>query len=236
MRTLTSIILTASLAASPVAGKEKPDMCNDHKYDYSTYCLNTDLEEVYQSVYKIFSKKGGKTMHTGTGFLLRGGYVLTVNHLADKDMQTFLKHGNIEIPLEEIARDPGRDFLLLRLKDRDAPTYSSFLNEYTGGISNSKDLKLGNVVYLFGNAMDRGINVRSGIISQRNKSGLMNLTTSAESISNGAAVGDSGGPVFALRDGDLVLVGMSSMVTRVSSVSYIIGIDKIKGLLAEYMR
>lgn len=214
-------------------------MCNDHKYDYSTYCLNTDLEELSKSVYKIFSQKEGKTQHTGTALLLGGRYVLTVNHIADSDMEVSLKFGDLDIPLEEIVRDPGKDFMLLKVKNQGETinkALTPYLHEYTGSIRNSKNLKLGNIVYLFGNTLDLGIHVRQGIVSQKDKNGLMKLTVSAESISTGAAVGDSGGPVFALRDGDLVLVGMSSMITRVNSVSYMIGTDKMKDLLVEYMR
>ena len=87
------------------------------------------------------------------------------------------------------------------------------LKSFPYRIGNSDDLEVGNYIYLVGNPMNFGINVREGIVSSlkapRVVTEVDSIAANAFMVSNGLNPGDSGTPVIAIRDGEYELVGLS---------------------------
>lgn len=221
------------------------EQCFDGQYDNGTRCLEIDLEEAVKGVYPLSTALiqeidgGGRILSYGggTGILFEEGYLLTAYHVAHReraaDQQTlvYLNAPESRFFLEEVAGDKGKDFSLLKIVGMvpDIETYKS-------GIGNSDDLKMGNVTYLFGNAVGKGLALREGIVSRTD----FNYAPPGYfyedlGVSNGSVNGDSGGPVFALRDGNVELIGILVTGVRGARLDNLIGINTILEKLEELM-
>lgn len=129
--------------------------------------------------------------------------------------------------LEEVAWGEELDFSLLKISDEDL-VYS-----YPYKFGDSNELEVGDFTYLIGAAA--GVtNTRPGIVSSVDHTDPFNTQKNIENIakmfgqvsaadhkyhfntltmySNGISPGDSGGPIFAVRDGNFELVGVASMM------------------------
>jgi len=148
-------------------------------------------------------------------------HLLTTGHVVKiKSFQMATPLGLIELPipddqkLEEetfivlddgsrikshvVYSDEENDFALLRTEKR--------VRHFPFTIGNSDDFKIGNFVFLFGN-FQTGLNVRTGYVTQLNfvrygaKGEVSNINESLFGVSAVTVEGDSGAPIFLLRDG-----------------------------------
>ncbi len=229
---------TTQLLSSKV--RESYAYCTDNRYDQDRRCLEDEIKRAFQSVYTL--KVDVATMTngeeriiasgSGTGLLLKGGYVLTAYHVGH--MEKFVKREKLavlfsriylqgpegrEYLLTEVAGDWNADALLAK-----APANMPRFQEYPYRIGNSDELKAGDITYLIGNAASAGINMREGIVSQLNVEHIMGKK--GFGISNPGNSGDSGGPVLALRDGKIELVGiMVGVLKDTDNLTYAVGIN-----------
>ncbi|MFH0752753.1 MAG: serine protease [archaeon] len=214
------------------------EQCMDGQYDNSSRCLEDNLGEAIAGVYSmgtmalVIDKKNDSQLaiNVGTGILFQGGYFLTAYHTVKesetrKPIKTLMGTEEYTIQLDMIIADNDLDFALMKVDEK----ISSKLKKYNLRIGKPSDLKVGNITYLIGNALRGGINTREGIVSQ-----LKFSNPALMSVSNGGNQGDSGGPVIALRDGKIELIGMvSSKVQDSSNLTYVIRIDKILDKIKE---
>ncbi|MBI2881512.1 MAG: serine protease [Candidatus Tectomicrobia bacterium] len=224
-------------ASPPVPSPPLPSMRDGH-YDNNTFLVNPqrmNLARIIESLYPLHTEvkfrfgEEGKVLNLslkGTGVALFGKYLLTVEHVisvenatlttpfgevalrATKvDERTYLEPAGRSYPLERLVVDKNVDVALFRIPAE------IHLRSFPYRIGNSDDLQVGNFVYLIGNPMNFGINVREGIVSSlRAPQAVSQVNSVAENafmVSNGLNPGDSGAPVIAIRDGDYELVGLS---------------------------
>lgn len=216
------------------------EQCEDKKYDNNLACAKDSIKEAYKSVYPIvrldFNKGDAEPEYgEGSGLLLEGGYVLTAYHIIepeDKNKMTvsYIMINDNPYRLEKIVGDEATDFMILKVAE-DAPG----ANPYKLGIGDSDKIAVGNAAYLVGNSYGFGINAREGIISQIGFNPGQKSFDEDFAISCGGNTGDSGGPVFALMDGKLELVGvMVTVVPRANDLAYARSINtilkKLKGI------
>jgi S1-C subfamily serine protease len=185
----------------------------------------------------------------GAGVLIFEKYILTVNHAVSQDSlqvemvtpmgiqridvpaqkvseQTYLKLNGTRIDLEEITKGKEDDIAIFELPD------GLGLNSFPYQIGNSDDLQVGNFLYVIGNPLNYGINVREGIVSSMTApeaiAAILPRFENAFMISNGVNPGDSGTPVIAIRDGRYELVGLSQGIfTNAQNLSWAIKINPI---------
>lgn len=224
-------------ASPPVPSTPLPSMRDGH-YDNNTFLVNPqrmNLARIIESLYPLRTEvqfrvgEEGKVLKRslkGTGVALFGKYLLTVEHVVSVenatlttpfgevalratkvDERTYLEHGGRSYPLERLVVDKDVDVALFRIPAEIR------LRSFPYRIGNSDDLQVGNFVYLIGNPMNFGINVREGIVSSLRApqavSQVHSIAENAFMVSNGLNPGDSGAPVIAIRDGDYELVGLS---------------------------
>ena len=162
----------------------------------------------------------------GTAVALFGKYLLTVEHVVSLEKstvttpvgrvtlaatkiaeRTFLEYRGKRYPLERLVSDKDVDVALFRLPP------DLYLKSFPYRIGNSDHLEVGNYIYLIGNPMNFGINVREGIVSSLNAPRVItkvdSIAANAFMVSNGLNPGDSGTPVIAIRDGSYELVELS---------------------------
>ncbi len=210
----------------------------DGHYDNNTFLVNLremSLARIIESLYAVRTevtfrtKEDGRLVKadlTGTAVVLFGKYLLTVEHVVSLEEmaavtpfgrvvipatkvseRTFLEHDSKRYELERLVVDNDMDVALFRLPE------GLSLKSFPYRMGNSDDLQVGNFVYLVGNPMNIGINVREGIVSSLKAPAIVSrLNAVAENafmVSNGLNPGDSGTPVIAIRDGVYELVGLS---------------------------
>jgi hypothetical protein len=216
----------------------------------SVYFLHTDTE---------FRLEDGEIFTAeldAAGVLILDRYILTVNHAVSQDSlqvemltpvgmqsmevpaeklseKTYLKLGDRRIGLEEIVKGKEDDIAIFRVPD------DVQLTSFPYKIGNSDELQVGNFIYVIGNPMNYGINVREGIVSAMMApeaiAAVLPRFENAFMISNGVNPGDSGTPVIAIRDGNYELVGLSQGIfTNAQNLSWAIKINpiinKLKGM------
>ena len=216
--------------------KQSYAMCVDGDYDIDRRCLTESIENYSKAVRKLFSYNytaDGTVVDSGwsSGLVLPGGYVLTSAHIVKNlDLEKVVGelssevninlHENSYSELDLVSIDYEHDLAVLKLK----PGEGLALSIYTGGFGYGDDLRVGDFTYLVGNSGNLGINVREGIVSQTGKGFMIG-------ISNGANPGDSGGPVFAIHDGVIKVVGvLSTSVLGANDLGYMVPIDFAKDL------
>jgi S1-C subfamily serine protease len=211
---------------------------NDGRYDNNTFLVDSQamsLSRIIESLYTVRTEvefrvdANGQLFKRdlkGTGVVLFGKYLLTVEHVTRLESptvktpigkvkvestkvseRTFLDYKGKSYPLERLVVDKEIDVALFRLPE------GLGLVSFPYQIGNSDDLQVGNFVYLIGNPMNFGINVREGIVSSLKAPNVVrevdSIAENAFMVSNGLNPGDSGTPVIAIRDGQYELVGLS---------------------------
>lgn len=190
----------------------------------------------------------------GTGIVLGHGFILTVAHSLSQDKvkvmtpagpvempapdkvseKTFLEWQGKSYPLKLILKDKKHDVALLKVpKNLDLPSFPF-------PIGDSDELQVGNFVYVIGNPLNSGVNVREGIVSALSPPPDISATAPADvdafMLSNGLVPGDSGTPVVAIRDGKLELVGISHATIGTTRIGWAIRINSVQHLLIDALR
>ncbi len=215
----------------------------------SVYFLHTDTE------FKLEDGEIIKDELEGAGVLIFDRFILTVTHAVSQDSlqvqmltpmgiqsidvpsekmseHTFLNLNGSRIRLEKVVNGRDDDITIFKVPD------GLQLNSFPYMIGNSDELKVGNFLYIIGNPMNYGINVREGIVSSMVApeaiSAILPRFENAFMISNGVNPGDSGTPVIAIRDGKYELVGLSQGIfTNAQNLSWAIKINPIINKLNE---
>uniref|UniRef100_A0A6M3IEM9 Putative trypsin-like peptidase domain containing protein n=1 Tax=viral metagenome TaxID=1070528 RepID=A0A6M3IEM9_9ZZZZ len=149
----------------------------------------------------------------GTGLLLKNDTILTADHVLDpksyhsdmfrgfkgtlKDAKYFLIINGERYEFKPIEHELYEKDLGIGLMVEDINTA-----KYEGTIGDCRDLRRGNVLYVAGAGGDVGVRLRDGIYSGKIPD------TDLYNFSNSVNFGDSGGPVFAIKDGEVELVGV----------------------------
>lgn len=233
----------------------------DGNYDFNNSLLSDRraLQRILHAIVTVETRTIFQTLQTseriiqvsrGTGIVL-GDYVLTLDHVVTEDnldirspfgeirvpsrrigAKTFLVVGDKKIRLKQLLREPALDIALFEVSanNLDLPSLPCPLGD-------SDNLTVGNFVYVVGNPLNSGINMREGIVSSL--TGLEGvgekIPISGEKlfvISNGVLPGDSGGPVLGLRDGVPELVGLVQGTLGNTRIGWAIKIDPIVEALA----
>jgi serine protease Do len=143
---------------------------------------------------------------------------------------TFLRHGGSDHLLKAVYRDRPNDIALFELPKGVRPP------SFPYALGNSDDLRVGNYIYVVGNPMNLGVNVREGIVSAlRAPQEISHVDAKGENafmVSNGLVPGDSGTPVIAIRDDRFELVGLSQgTFVGNNRLGWVIRINAIRYLL-----
>jgi S1-C subfamily serine protease len=240
----------------------------DGKYDNYPILVNQGLmqiQKIIESVYFLhtdteFKLEDGEVITTeldSAGVLILDSFILTVNHAVSHDSlqvemvtpagvqtidvpaeklseHTYLNLNGSRIRLEELTKGKEDDIAIFKVPD------GLKLASFPYKIGNSDDLRVGHFIYVIGNPMNYGINVREGIVSSMIApeaiSAVLPRFENAFMISNGVNPGDSGTPVIAIRDGQYELVGLSQGIfTNAQNLSWAIKINPIIEKLKEEM-
>jgi len=265
---LLSLFLLFSACASPPRNETNAVFSPmlDGMYDNNPILVNQrvmEIQRMMDSVYFLhtdteFKLEDGEVITAeldGAGVCIYNRYILTVNHAVCQDTlqvemltpmgiqridvpaeklseHTYLKLADSRIALESVAKGKDDDIAIFAVPD------GLHLNSFPYGIGNSDELKVGNFIYVIGNPMNYGINVREGIVSSMMPpeaiSAILPRFENAFMISNGVNPGDSGTPVIAIRDGQYELVGLSQGIfTNAQNLSWAIKINPIINRLNE---
>ena len=255
---LSIFFLAGCAAALGLVGQHGPKP--DGHYDNHAYLVDSsrmDLGRVMASFVTLQTKTTFETLEgevvehlkEGSDVILGGRFVLTVEHVvAQHDLTVITPIGVVEVlvkkvpeetsfrwkgksyPLRPVYKNREEDIALLEIPSGVHP--SSF--PYPLGDSN--DLRVGNFVYVIGNPLSLGVNVREGIVSAlqapRQASAIGVKPMHAFMVSNGLSPGDSGSPIIAIRDGRFELVGISQgTVSTNTRLSWGIRINLIRNLI-----
>lgn len=133
-----------------------------------------------------------------------------------------------------VYSDEEKDFALLRAEEE--------IHHTPFKIGNSDDFKVGDFVFLLGN-FQTGLNIRTGYITQLNfvRYGIRGEVSSTdESLFGISAVtveGDSGSPVFLVRDGKFELGGIVNfLVLQARGLGFCTKINPIMSKIKEYVK
>ena len=153
---------------------------------------------------------------TGSGFIVRGGYIVTNNHVVTLDGQVthaalrVIFDGGLTEPAKLVGADPYSDIAVIR------PQYVPSLPVLTLG--NSAGVRVGDPVVAFGSPLGLAGTVTSGIISALNRpvqpsAGGAGSTpqVSYDAIQTDAPInpGNSGGP---LVNGQAQVIGVTAAI------------------------
>jgi S1-C subfamily serine protease len=208
----------------------------------------------FETITHFKHMEGGDFDHKmiGSGVVLDGKYILTVEHVVGvhkytiqspfgsiempgwtvEKRETTLVLGEKRLPMRVLYRNQKQDVALLELPDGvDIPSFPY-------KIGSSADLRVGNFVYILGYPGNSGLNIRQGIVSAlsapKQIEQINAIGKNAFMLSNGVMPGDSGTPVVAIRDGRYEIVGVVQGVFKGSiKLGWAIKIDVIKDLLKE---
>ncbi len=130
----------------------------------------------------------------GTGFFITSdGYILTNNHLVEKDKTTLVTvytlQGN-EYEAEIIGNDPGTDLALIKIDAKDIPFAE---------LGDSGQVKVGEWVLAVGNPLGMEHTVTAGIVSYKGRQ--IDTQSYQDFIQTDAAInrGNSGGPLLNMK-------------------------------------
>lgn len=219
-------------ARAPTYYVPKPD----GQYDNHPYLVDPQkmrLESIFGSIVKLYTNSvledggGAKTTieNEGVGFVI-GNKILTLDHVVSQYVLIYnTPFGRAEVPAKTISEKTylvhGKEKILLKAlyknKEDDIALFEVpagvSLVSFPYRIGNSDDLRVGNFIYVVGNPMNFGLNVREGIVSATSVPAvILKVDAKAENafmVSNGLNPGDSSSPVVAIRDGQFELVGLS---------------------------
>ena len=257
------LILTMISCAMIISNK-------DNMYDNNLINVNKnymDLNKIYNSLYlvktvtkfKYVTDEKKKEFGTedivtiGITVALNDKTLLTVDHIVTEYKLTFeTPFGIISIPADKLEEKSyllldGKEYLLNRLFNEGNIDVALLgvvgdlrLNSYPYKIGNSDDLEIGNFVYVFGNPLSWGINLRSGIISSldlhKDVAKIADVNEkNAFVINAGLIPGDSGGVAIAIRDGEFELVGLlQGTHAGFNNMSWVIKINVIMDAINDY--
>lgn len=138
------------------------------------------------------------------------------------------------IKLQVIYSDEEKDFALLRAEKK--------INHFPITIGNSDDFKIGNFVFLFGN-FQTGLNIRTGYVTQLNfirygaGGEVSNINESLFGISAVTVEGDSGAPIFLLKNGRFELGGIVTfLVPQARGLGFGVKINPIMDQIINYLK
>ena len=240
----------------PAANLPRPD----GRYDNHAFLIDSSrmsLSQVVSSIVVLatrtdFELPDGTRLSkelVGSGVVVGGRYILTVDHAASQSgiqiptpfgimkppvikltENTFLRLGGSDHLLKAVYRDQPNDIALFELPEGVRPP------SFPYALGNSDDLRVGNYIYVVGNPMNLGVNVREGIVSALHApKEISHVDAKGENafmVSNGLVPGDSGTPVIAIRDGRYELVGLSQgTFVGNTRLGWVIRINAIRFLL-----
>ena len=137
------------------------------------------------------------------------------------------------IKLEVVYSDEEKDFALLRAERK--------IHHFPIAIGNSDDFKVGNFIFLFGN-FQTGLNIRTGYLTQLNfvrygaEGEASNINETLFGISAVTVEGDSGAPVFLLRNGRFELGGIVTfLVPQARGLGFGVKINSIMAQINKYL-
>ena len=265
---LISLLLSACAPATRNGTNPVLSPMLDGMYDNNPILVNQRLmriQRIIDSVYFLhtdteFKLEDGEVITAeldGAGVLVLGKYILTVSHAVSHDslqaeMLTPMGIQKIDLPAEKLSEKTSLDLHGSRIsleevvkgKEDDIAIFTIpdglQLNSFPYEIGNSDELQVGHFIYVVGNPMNYGINVREGIVSSMIApeaiAAVLPRFENAFMISNGVNPGDSGTPVIAIRDGKYELVGLSQGIfINTQSLSWAIKINPILIKLKEGM-
>jgi serine protease Do len=142
----------------------------------------------------------------GTGFFITAdGYILTNNHLVEKDKTTSVTVttlGGKEYDAKIVGTDPGTDLALLKIQAKDMPSAE---------LGDSAQVKVGEWVLAIGNPLGMEHTVTAGIVSYKGRQ--IDTQSYQDFIQTDAAInrGNSGGPLINMK-GEVIGIN-SNIVT-----------------------
>jgi len=140
----------------------------------------------------------------GSGFIFRGGYLLTNFHVVDEAEEiTVSLNDRREFSAEVIGIDPLSDLAVLKIDGKNLPKVS---------IGDSENLKVGDWVVAIGSPFSFDFSVTAGIVSAKGRSiQNQNIGNYVPFIQTDVAInpGNSGGPLFDLNGR---VVGINSQI------------------------
>jgi S1-C subfamily serine protease len=133
-----------------------------------------------------------------------------------------------------VYSDEEKDFALLRAEKK--------IHHFPFAIGNSDDFKIGDFVFLFGN-FQTGWNIRAGYVTQLNfvrygaGGEVSSMNESLFGISAVTVEGDSGAPIFLLRDGRFELGGIVTfLVPQARGLGFGTKINTIMAHINRYLK
>ncbi|MFQ5913348.1 MAG: serine protease [Nitrospinota bacterium] len=214
-----------------------PAMRPDGGYDYNTLFVDghkANLDRVLSSMVALESIAEFETLDghisptrdRATGIVIFQRFILTVDHaVTSYELTASVPNGTVVVPAKKLRQETRivlngqkhRLHALLRDRDNDIALFrlpgKLRLPSFPYGIGNSNDLKIGNFIYVVGNPMNMGLNVREGIVSNLRAPEIIHALSAVPAntfmVSNGLNPGDSGAPALAIRDGEFELVGLT---------------------------
>lgn len=143
----------------------------------------------------------------GTGFFITAdGYILTNNHLVEKDKTTSVTVTTLagkEYDAKIIGTDKGTDLALLKIQAKDAPFAE---------LGDSAQVKVGEWVLAIGNPLGMEHTVTAGIVSYKGRQ--IDTQSYQDFIQTDAAInrGNSGGPLINMK-GEVVGINSNIMTS-----------------------
>ncbi len=226
-----------------------PEIKREHIRNLSRSVVPMHVKMLYEDLKDAPDEKGARVQKKrnsrGTGILLNGDYVLSAAHVMNPITYIMANQGPTpEMLLREIAREPnvvlGKEYHLLEtVLEGISPSFDFALmkfkktpelkkNEtYKYKLGKSSDLELSEFVYVVGNGHGDGVDFRrTSVTKTLDEEGFFCI-----SMAN-IAPGDSGGYVFAIKNGIPELVGMLELAkytpeSPATPYGYARGIDPI---------
>jgi S1-C subfamily serine protease len=138
------------------------------------------------------------------------------------------------IKLQVVYSDEEKDFALLKAEKK--------IHHFPFALGNSDDLKIGNFVFLFGN-FQTGLNIRTGYVTQLNfvrygaEGEVSTINENLFGISAVTVEGDSGAPIFLVKDGRFELGGVVTfLVPQARGLGFGVKINDIMAQINKYLK
>jgi len=184
-------------------------------------------------------------------------HLLTARHVVKiKSFQMITPLGPIEFPIPEDQKLEEETFIIMddgsrikvqivysnEEKDISLLKAEKKIAHFPFTIGNSDDLKIGNFVFLFGN-FQTGLNIRTGYITQLKfvrygaRGEISTINENLFGISAVTVEGDSGAPIFLLRNGRFELGGIVTfLVPQARGVGFGVKINPIRDEVNRYLK